>query len=482
LQQRIVNGSRDETQRVLTPGHNCGTLASASHAALLVDAEAYFERLDWALRQAERSILIVGWDFDARIKLRPGRPDAPSIGPLLRSLVDARPDLHVDILVWSFAVVHAPGAPLPLILGEEWQSHPRITLHLDREHPVYASHHQKIVCIDDSLAFTGGIDLTVRRWDTCGHDEELAERRDPAGATYSPVHDVQMMLAGEAAHALSEIARRRWRAALQSVPAVPSPRKGFWPPTCTPDFVDIPVAVATTVPEWRGGPSVQEIARLTLDMLSAARREIYIEAQYFTARDVRDWMEKSLAARHGPEIVLVLKRFLPGVLERFVMGGNRDRVVRRLRRADHHNRLRVFYPVVPGKRGACEVAVHAKVLIIDNELIRIGSSNLNNRSTGLDTECDIAIEAHDDETRETIATLRSNLIAEHLGVQPDAVREAVRAERSLIRAIERLNRGPRGFRPLPERRFNGPLGSLVGTWLLDPSRPIGLPRGTSKGT
>ena len=72
---------------------------------------------------------------------------------LAADLVDTHPDLEVRILVWSVAVVHTPSAPLALLVGEAWQDHPRITLRLDTTHPIYASHHQKIVVIDDAVAF-----------------------------------------------------------------------------------------------------------------------------------------------------------------------------------------------------------------------------------------------------------------------------------------------------------------------------------------
>jgi phosphatidylserine/phosphatidylglycerophosphate/cardiolipin synthase-like enzyme len=458
---------------VLVPGLNCMRLARASHAALLVDACDYFSRLADTLAQAERSILIIGWDFDGRIKLCPDQDQCPALGPFLRSLAEAKPELQIHILVWSLAVVHAPGAPLPLLVGQPWQDHPRINVRLDREHPVYAAHHQKIVCIDDSLAFVGGIDLTVRRWDTCGHDETLAFRTHPDGTTYDPVHDVQMIIAGDAARVLADVARDRWRCATQDASLKSQlPRRELWPSSLEADFTDVPIGIARTAPAWRGNEAIGEIAQLTIDMLSAAESTIYLEAQYLTARLVRRWMEKSLASRHGPEIVVVLKRTLPGVLERLVMGGNRDRTLRRLRRADRHNRLRAFYPVVSGRTGACEVLMHSKVLIIDDRIIRVGSSNLNNRSMGLDTECDIVIDAQGDHHRHVISSLRDRLLAEHLDVAPDAVSAAIRSEQSLIRAIDRLNRGARGLRPFPERRFGGPLHSIAGTWLLDPPRPI----------
>jgi phosphatidylserine/phosphatidylglycerophosphate/cardiolipin synthase-like enzyme len=440
---------------------------------MLVDASEYFAWLADVLPQAESSIFIIGWDFDGRIKLCPGKDSCPPLGSFLRSLVEAKPDLQIHILVWSLAVIHAPGAPLPLLVGEAWQDHPRIHVRLDREHPIYASHHQKLVCIDDSIAFVGGIDLTVRRWDTCAHDEELTHRKDPAGVTYSPVHDVQMVVCGDAARVLSESARSRWRtASTDNLPEPTARRDEIWPTAARPDFSSCPVAIARTAPAWRGTAAINEIAQLTIDLLAAAQNSIYIETQYLTSRLARRWMEKSLAARHGPEIVIVLKRTLPGVLERLVMGGNRDRTLRRLRRADIHNRLRVFYPVVAGRKGACEVLVHSKVLIIDDTFIKVGSSNLNNRSMGLDTECDIVIEARADKDRRTIFRLRNRLLGEHIDATPEVLGNQISSDRSLIRAIETLNRGPRGLRPFPERRLAGPLHSILGTWLLDPPRPI----------
>jgi phosphatidylserine/phosphatidylglycerophosphate/cardiolipin synthase-like enzyme len=448
------------------------SIVTASRASVLIDASEYFARLADALKQAEHSIFIIGWDFDGRIKLCPDQDGCPALGPFLRSLVEAKPSLEIRILVWSLAVVHAPGAPLPLLVGAPWQDHPRISLRLDREHPLYASHHQKIVCIDDSLAFVGGIDLTVRRWDTCRHDEELSHRVDPAGAVYTPVHDVQMLCADDAARGLATVARDRWyRISRCNIPYLEQQRD-LWPKAVTPAFSDSAIGIARTAPAWRGIPAIEEIARLTIDMFSEARKTIYVEAQYLTSRLVRQWMERSLASREGPEIVIILKRTLPGIFERLVMGGNRDRMLRRLRRADRHNRLRVYYPVVSGRQGSCEVLVHAKILIIDNKILRVGSSNLNNRSMGLDTECDVVIEAEADEEHPQISMLRDRLLAEHLDTSPAAVSAAVRCEGSLIHAIERLNHGERGLRPFPETRLGGPLHSIAGTWLLDPPGPI----------
>ena len=90
-----------------------------------------------------------------------------------------------------------------------------------------------------------------------------------------------------------------------------------------------------------------------------------------------------------------------------------------------------------------QMRVHSKVCFIDDRLLRVGLANLNNRSMGLDTECDLAVEAVEPATEHSIAKLRNRLLAEHLGVSPERVAEEHSAERSLVRAIEKLRGGNR---------------------------------------
>ena len=477
---RVAGGAVEDAvpiPRILAPGRNCWRVEQAARAAVLVDGADYFARLEEALPQARRSIMIVGWDFDGRIRLCPQRgEESLPLGELLRALVETRPELEIRILVWSVAVLHAPGAPLPLLFGAEWQNHPRIALKLDNRHPLYGAHHQKLVCIDDALAFVGGMDLTVDRWDTCRHDAADPLRRKPDGTPYGPVHDVQMVVQGAAARAVGNLARDRWlRATGETLPPVTADAADGapWPPSLAPEFRATPVAIARTEPAWgelRLRP-VREAAALTFDALRAARRSIYIETQYLTARNVRSLLARRLAELDGPEIIVVVTRATHGLIEHFVMGRNRERLVRRLKRADRYDRLRVFHPVVPAEDGECDVLIHSKVIIVDDDFVRVGSSNLNNRSTGLDTECDLAIEAPDAATRAAIGRLRARLLGEHLDVAPEWVLAAITREGSLIRAIERLNRnrrGLRGFVHTPE----GPTSSIPGTRLLDPSGPF----------
>lgn len=458
-------------RRILVPSHNCWRIAPAREAAILVDAQNYYAQLEKALQTAQQSILIIGWDFDGRIKLRQDDPDCVALGDLLRSLVEERPQLHVHILIWSVAVVHAPGAPMPLLVGAPWQDHPRISLRLDRRHPLYAAHHQKIVCIDDEIAFVGGIDLTVRRWDTCDHGADDPVRADPDGLAYRPVHDVQMVVTGDAARAVSAVARGRWSAALgEGIPDVRNipPR---WPGDIEPDFTDVPVAIARTAPEWGRTRAIREIKALTIDALAAARHSIYIESQYFTAGIIADVLAERLALPDGPEVVVIVARTAHGWLERKIMGENRSRLIRRLKECDRHGRLRIYYPVVPTPEGDCDVFIHAKVMIVDNDFLRVGSANLNNRSMGLDTECDLAIEAERDATRHAIARIRNRLIGEHIAAKPDDIAAACASGSTLVQCIERFNCSPRCLRPI-EVNPDGRKRWVFGTRVFDPPRPF----------
>ncbi|MEF2071612.1 phospholipase D-like domain-containing protein [Consotaella aegiceratis] len=464
------------TISILDPGHNCLNLTRADKAKLLIDAEAYFTCLDECLRRAERSITIIGWDFDARVCLhhrdRDGA-DGETLGDLLRQLVEASPELEVRILVWSVAVLHTPSDPKPLLFGAEWQKHPRIHLHLATDHPAYACHHQKIVVVDDVLAFTGGIDLTVERWDTSEHAPDDPRRQKPDGTGYHPVHDCQMMIEGPLAREIAEVARQRWRSAMGETLPAPDVSAPRWPVGHRPDFVDTAAGVALTAPRWRGAPGLNHSSRLTTDALLAARRFIYIETQYFSSRLMRPVLSHVLSQPDGPEVLVVTSLTLNGWIERVALGNNRDRLIRALRRKDGFGRLRVCHAATVRDEAVHEIFLHSKLIVVDDVFLRIGSANLSNRSIGLDTECDIGFEAENAVTRQAIANVRNRLLAEHLGSDAETVRATIAAEGSLLKAVDRLTIGERQLRPLAAMDDDGPVRSVPGTRFLDPVAPFG---------
>ena len=185
-------------------------LAKADRLAFLIDGAAYFAAFVAAAEQARESIFIVGWDVDSRTCLRPDGAlgDLPSeLGAFLKALVSRRRSLNVYVLEWDFAVIFALERESAAVRRRRWQGYRRLHYHEDGAHPAGASHHQKIVVIDDSVAFIGGIDLSNRRWDSPAHLAEDTQRVDVDGIRYPPVHDVQVAVEGEVAAALGALVR-----------------------------------------------------------------------------------------------------------------------------------------------------------------------------------------------------------------------------------------------------------------------------------
>jgi len=462
---------------ILEEGRNCWRKTHAARVSFLVDADAYFRAFVEAVRSAQKSILIVGWDIDSRVSLLRGNAQTEPplrLGTLLNDVVAKKPGLRVHVLVWDFALVFAFERQPRLLFRAGWQRHSRVRFRMDGEHPLGASHHQKIVVVDDKIAFTGGIDLTKARWDTPEHLPHNPDRKDPHGLSYQPFHDVQMLVDGDAAGSLGELARERWRRATGRALAAPGEtRADPWPAGVRSDLVSVDVAVARTEPEHKGRRAVREVEALYQDSIRCARKWIYIENQYLTSSSIQESIASRLADRGGPEILLVMPKQCSGWLQESVMGGLRAGILHHLRASDRYDRLRIYYPVTSSSDGQADIMVHGKVMVTDNSLVRVGSSNLSNRSMGLDSECDLAIESCGNRAvEEAIASFRNRLISEHLGVSPEGVAGTIEADPSLIRAVESLRGNDRTLVPL-EAETPEWLGALSpGYELLDPERPM----------
>ncbi|ATY34114.1 phospholipase D-like domain-containing protein [Sphingomonas psychrotolerans] len=462
---------------VVRPGHNAWRVEHADRVSVIVDAEDYFRAARDAMLEAKRQILLIGWDFDARIRLAEASdaaPDAPEqVGPFITWLARRNPELEIYLLRWDVGALKTYLRPRTLSTTMRWMLHPRIHPRLDSSHPPGASHHQKIVVIDDCLAFCGGIDMTNKRWDTRGHRDDEPGRVDPDGATYMPWHDASTALQGPVARALGELCRERWELSGGKPIAPPPARAACWPEILTPHFTDVPAAISRTQPEMKGVEAVHEIEQLYLDLIARAEQWIYAESQYFASRRIAEAIARRLDEPDGPEIVIVNPEQADGWLEQVAMDTARARLVEALRRRDTHGRLRIYHPFTAG---GAPIYVHAKILVIDDLVLRVGSSNFNNRSLRLDTECDVTIEAGPAEAakRGHIVSIRNGLLAEHLGCTPEEVAEAIESE-SLIAAIERLRqRGSKTLRPYEVPDLEGVTAWLADHEVLDPENPEDL--------
>jgi phospholipase D1/2 len=462
-------------ETILEPTRNCWRIESARRVAFLVDGAAYFAALAAAMERARDRILIIAWDVNSHMRVRPDSADdlahVEELGRMLDRLAAERPQLHVHILVWDYAPIYLFERQLLPRFWLDWHRHPRVRAHLASDHPPGASHHQKLVVIDDAVAFVGGLDLTIARWDTREHQPTHDRRRLPRGDLYPPFHDVQIAVDGQAASALAELACKRWeRATGEALPAITAAHDP-WPPTLESDLADVDVAIARTAPAWNEAPEVREVAALHLDAIAAARDNIYIENQYLTSRTICSALARRLAEEHGPDILIVTPLQQSGRLEQLTMGALRACRLETLRAADHYGRLRVMAPVNQG----VEVLVHGKVLVVDDRLLRIGSSNLSERSMGLDTECDLAIEARDERVAATIRRFRDGLLAEHLGVAPEAVVQALAAHGGrLIPAVTALAGGSRTLAVLEVPDSEDLEDLILDDTLIDPAEPLDM--------
>ncbi len=440
------------------PAETYWRIERADRAAVIVDADEYFRLARAAMLKTQHQILLIGWDFDARIRL--AYEDEPhgvptEVGDFIGWLVKRRPELNVHIHRWDKGAIKTLFRGKTLWTLTKWRFlRKRIHLLLDAHHPVAASHHQKIVVIDDSLAFCGGIDMTDERWDTREHRDDDPHRKSPRGNPFKPWHDVTTALEGPIAKGLGELCRMRWTIA-GGAPITPPPGgQHIWPDKLTPQFEDVDVAISRSQPEHDGQEAVREIENLYVALIARAQRTIYAESQYFASRRVAEAIAKRLIEEDGPEIVIINPVTAQGWLEPIAMDTARARLFQELKHRDKHGRLRMYHPHT---KGGTSIYVHAKVLVIDDAVIRVGSSNFNNRSLRLDTECDVTIERDGPQ----IAAIRDDLIAEHLGTDPATVTAAI-AEHGLIGAIEKLRGTGKTLVP-----YEGQELSAVEEWLAD---------------
>lgn len=446
--------------------------APSPHTRVLVDANAYFTALRAVCQAATRHIAIVGWDVHSDVALDPEARDGDPkpLSAFLEQLTRARPELEVRILAWDFASLYALEREALPSARFAWKTGERVIFRLASDHAVGASHHQKFVVIDDRIAFVGGIDLTIGRWDRGPHRAELGARRRPNGEPYGPFHDLQLCVTGPAARALGELFRARWQAATGQrlrAPTGPGAR-----PSALPDGVGIElgatrVTLARTRAAHAQADALREVQAQYRHVLSRARRYVYIENQYLTATTVRDALRARLEEPLGPDVVVITPREQAGRLEQVTMGALRGQLVRDLKAADRHDRLRVLSPMVDD---GTAVNVHAKLLIADDRVLSIGSANLSNRSMHLDSECDAIIDADDDRTATALRGLRDHLLTEHLGLPRAQVERALSDAERLIDGLDRLRRDAPGR--LPDLPLDGLEEPLVEAELADPSEPL----------
>jgi phosphatidylserine/phosphatidylglycerophosphate/cardiolipin synthase-like enzyme len=455
---------------VFRPGETCWRTARAGRAAFLIDNEAFFTAAFEAMMKARRSILLLGWGFDPRTRLFPDGYDGPDdpdeVGRVLVELACARPELDIRLLIWKSALPISASQEFFPHKARAFFKHTPVRFVLDDAVPFGACHHQKVLVVDDRLAFCGGGDISVDRWDSPAHLDDDRRRIMPKQEEHAPRHEVMMMVDGPAAKALADLARERWRRATDEVLTEPEDAGGDpWPDHVPAHMTEVEVAIERTEPAWKGRPMVDEIRRLNLACIARAKQTIYLENQYFTSPLITEALAARLAEPEGPEVVLISTARSPSWFDQLTMDRARGAMLWRLRAADVFGRFRAYCPVTSGHE---TIIVHSKVSVFDDGVARVGSANLNNRSGGFDTEVELGLEGGDEAERLAITAFRDRLVGHFMGVTGDAVAKARAEFGGLGPAIDVLNREGR-LQPIAPPKMSA-IGEFIANYHMgDPS-------------
>lgn len=413
----------------------------ASRAHPVIDAAPYFEIIQAAMMNAKHRIMLIGWDFDTRIDLsrsRRKKGDPPKrLGDFILWLADRTPGLEIKLLKWNFGALKMMTRGSTIFDVAKWAMHKQIQFKLDSAHPIGCSHHQKIVVIDDKMAACGGIDMTADRWDTPDHSDYDPRRRRPNGRLYGPWHDTTMLVEGEAAAALAELSRARWGLA-GGDPLEPCPANAAspWPEFLQAEFQFVEMGIARTRAAYKDVEPIREIEQLFLEQIARAKKFIYAENQYFASPKIADALARRMAENEPPEIIILNPETADGWLEQKAMDSARVQLLRAIGKHDRKGRLSIY---VPHTKMGEPIYVHAKLMIVDDEILRIGSANMNSRSLGLDSECDIFIDAKrpgNESAAPGIRLMRATLLAEHCGLSVEKVAELLANDTGMRDIIE----------------------------------------------
>lgn len=448
-----------------------------ARASLLPSGRDYYRILRESLKQADERICILAWDINSQIDLLHEEAEdsyPTALGPFLEALLEAKPRLHIYLLAWDYSMIY--------LAEREWLASLRfVRKHRDRFHlifdnalPVGASHHEKAVIVDEVLAFCGGYDLGKWRWDTPEHPFEDERRVNPDGERYPPFHDVQMIFEGEAVRELVSRFHARWKRAGGGELEKLERRRdaSLWPEGLEVDFEEVSLAFFYSQSRYREHEALYESERMHLESISAARHLLFFENQYFSSRKIMEALARRLEEKRGPEVVMILTANTDGWLEESTMGVMRDFLLATLRQRDAHGRFRAYHVQRTDGEGQWrQVYVHAKMHTVDDRLLKIGSTNLSNRSMRVDTECDVVVLGEGADER--IARARHRQIALLAGLEVETVDQCLREEASFVEAMDRITDLSKGrLAAFPDKSQGALEKHLAERVELDPEEPL----------
>lgn len=472
---------------------NCWQTSQADHATPLIDGANYYRALHKAICNAKRSIFIVGWDIDSRIRLLRGDEEknasAPSvISELLKWKAEQNENIKIYLLRWDSSLAFF--SQREMWAKEVWDNKTpdNVKTTLDSTIPMGGSQHQKIVVIDDEIAFSGGMDVSTNRWDTREHLIEQPERVGPDGP-HGPLHDVQVLTSGPIVESFAQLVRWRWDRINEqkAIPFSPVKNTGSevppsWPDNFPPTMVDLPCAVARTIPFMDGVEPAQEVRRMLLDLIAQAQRFIFIENQFTTRQEIAEALNARLKACPELQVIIVSSYEPKGKFESEAYWASRIDFKRILENGVEDNRVKVTYSTLTNEVGeSIQKRVHSKVMSIDDRYLVIGSSNISNRSMSLDTEVDLVFAGDTNQNQQDIIRVRHDLLAEHTGRTIEQVEQIFKSPDPLNNLV--TDQAPHGYQlaEVSDDQFTNKAWQPVFSSLSDPEKPLIAPIQMSNG-
>jgi phosphatidylserine/phosphatidylglycerophosphate/cardiolipin synthase-like enzyme len=424
---------------------------------VLVDGATALPAMVQALRAARSHVHITGWNLAPHFELVRGE-HAIAIGPLLAELAER---IDVRVMVWA-------GSPLPVFHPtrkeveaqvQQLTRDTRIQAFRDpREHPFHC-HHEKTMVIDDEVAFVNGIDMTDQGGDRFDSSDHAARRK-------LGWHDVGTRLEGPVVADVANHFNMRWHEVSGerlAPPVVPAPVDGARAST---------VQVVRTVAEdmYDAVPKGDfRILEAYVRAIRSAQDYIYLENQFLWSPEIVGELVAKLKAPPTPGFRLVV--LLPARANNGQDDTRGQLAV--LAGADDTGNSHFLATTIRSRTGVRDDAlyVHAKVGIVDDRWLTVGSANLNAHSLLNDTEMNVIT----DDAVLARAT-RERLWAEHLEVGQDELAGVPPArvvdERWRPIAMEQLRRREAGEPPTHRlialsgvskraRRLLGPLTGMV---------------------
>lgn len=380
----------------------------------LIDGHAYLSALIADLERATSHVFIAGWCLTPHIPLRRDDPASLTSSQLLPVLMETAKRIPVRLLIWAGApfliqpTERATRAIQAEIDDEARRRGVDLVVVLDKTaHPSHC-HHQKTVVVDSRIAYVGGMDITTfqgDRWDEPGHPLR-------AGLNW---HDVQSRIEGEAVADVEMNFRQRWTACSEL--RLPAARETTIEPAMT-----TPAQIVRTIPPgaYDFAPDGEfGIHHVLTTLIRRAKRLIYLENQYLWSPEIVDALHDAIQGPNSGQLRIIV------VLPARAYSGkwDNDRRVSALRRADGNRGFFDAYSLYAsgphlGARAFRyrPVYVHAKVSLIDDEWLSIGSANLNTR--GLVTDSELNVVAHDCALARRV---RIALWSEHLALSREEV-------------------------------------------------------------